>query len=134
MKDKLQTWLHDLGVALGLIEPPMQPVPIPVEDPRRRPPGASDVYVIAALARPVDVVIKNLVPDTEAVRAAVRAELADLFQREARPGKLLIRSHINESISAASGEEDHTLVQPEKTIVPEPNELPILGSVEFVKE
>ena len=36
MKDKLQTWLHDLGVALGLLEPPMQPVPIPVEDPRER--------------------------------------------------------------------------------------------------
>lgn len=24
MKDKLQTWLHDVGVALGLIEPPLQ--------------------------------------------------------------------------------------------------------------
>lgn len=38
MKDKLQTWLHDLGVALGLIEPPLQPVPIPAEDQRRRTP------------------------------------------------------------------------------------------------
>ncbi len=36
MKDKLQTWLHDLGVALGLIEPPLQPVPIRTDDDRRR--------------------------------------------------------------------------------------------------
>jgi len=37
MKDKLKNWLHDGGVALGLIEPPLQPIPIPVEDSRRRP-------------------------------------------------------------------------------------------------
>ena len=37
MKDKQQTWRHDSGVALGLIEPPLQPVPIPVDDTRRRP-------------------------------------------------------------------------------------------------
>ncbi len=37
MKDKLQSWLHDVGVALGLVEPPLQPVPIPVDEPRRRP-------------------------------------------------------------------------------------------------
>ena len=28
MKEKIQNWLHDLGVALGLIEPPLQPIPI----------------------------------------------------------------------------------------------------------
>lgn len=36
MKEKLQTWLHDLGVALGLIEPPLQPVPVPTDDEQRR--------------------------------------------------------------------------------------------------
>lgn len=35
MQDKLFNWLHDLAVALGLI-PPMQPVPIPTEDERKR--------------------------------------------------------------------------------------------------
>lgn len=32
----LHNWLHDLAVALGLIPPPLQPVPIPTEDDRRR--------------------------------------------------------------------------------------------------
>ncbi|MFJ7142958.1 PA1414 family protein [Pseudomonas protegens] len=36
MKDKLQSWLHDLGVALGLIEPPLQPVPISTDEELRR--------------------------------------------------------------------------------------------------
>ncbi|WPP01198.1 PA1414 family protein [Pseudomonas sp. HR96] len=33
---QLYNWLHDLAVALGLIPPPLQPVPIPTEDDRRR--------------------------------------------------------------------------------------------------
>ena len=37
MKEKIQNWLHDLGVALGLIEPPLQPVPIRTDDEQRRP-------------------------------------------------------------------------------------------------
>ncbi|GFM54425.1 hypothetical protein PSCICF_06030 [Pseudomonas cichorii] len=38
MNSKLQEWLHDLGVALGLIErPKLQPVPVRAEDERRRP-------------------------------------------------------------------------------------------------
>jgi hypothetical protein len=35
MKEKIQNW-HDLGVALGLIEPPLQPVPIRTDDEQRR--------------------------------------------------------------------------------------------------
>ena len=37
MKEKIQNWLHDLGVALGLIEPPLQPIPIRTDDEQRRP-------------------------------------------------------------------------------------------------
>ncbi|WP_329604778.1 PA1414 family protein [Pseudomonas fulva] len=36
MNKRMNNWLHDLGVALGLIPPPLQPVPIPTEDERRR--------------------------------------------------------------------------------------------------
>jgi len=38
MNSKLQDWLHDLGVALGLIErPKLQPIPVRTDDERRRP-------------------------------------------------------------------------------------------------
>ncbi|WP_141230148.1 MULTISPECIES: PA1414 family protein [Pseudomonas] len=37
MDTKLQDWLHDLGVALGLIErPKLQPVPVRTDDDKRR--------------------------------------------------------------------------------------------------
>ncbi|OLS61651.1 hypothetical protein PSEMO_34640 [Pseudomonas putida] len=35
MKNLMMNWLHDLAVALGLI-PPMQPVPIPADEEKRR--------------------------------------------------------------------------------------------------
>ncbi|MGI4838410.1 MAG: PA1414 family protein [Janthinobacterium lividum] len=38
MRNPLYNWLHDLAVALGLVPPPLQPVPIPTEDKRRQPP------------------------------------------------------------------------------------------------
>ena len=39
MNTKLQDWLHDLGVALGLIErPKLQPIPVRTDDKRRRQP------------------------------------------------------------------------------------------------
>ncbi|WP_459206343.1 PA1414 family protein [Pseudomonas sp. MLB6B] len=38
MNDLMHNWLHDLGVALGLIPPPLQPVPIPTDEQRKRQP------------------------------------------------------------------------------------------------
>jgi hypothetical protein len=36
MKKPLFNWLHDLAVALGLIPPPLQPVPIPTDEEQRK--------------------------------------------------------------------------------------------------
>ncbi|MDE1164097.1 MAG: hypothetical protein PW845_01645 [Pseudomonas sp.] len=36
MNRNLYNWLHDLGVALGLIPPPLQPIPIPADEQDRR--------------------------------------------------------------------------------------------------
>ncbi|GEM_PF-149071 len=38
MNDRMHNWLHDLAVALGLIPPPLQPVPIPTDKDRDRRP------------------------------------------------------------------------------------------------
>ncbi|WP_313740688.1 PA1414 family protein [Pseudomonas sp.] len=38
MNERMHNWLHDLGVALGLIPPPLQPVPIPTDEQRKRQP------------------------------------------------------------------------------------------------
>ena len=36
MNKPLSNWLHDLAVALGLIPPPLQPVPIPTDEEQRK--------------------------------------------------------------------------------------------------
>jgi len=100
-------------------------------DPDQKPITA-DVYVAAPTAKLVDVVIEGLDPATEAVKAAVRAELQDLFRREGEPGRVVLVSHIREAISTAHGEYDHVLISPLGNVYSEKHELPLLGDVHFV--
>jgi uncharacterized phage protein gp47/JayE len=82
-----------------------------LNDPVRRPITA-DVVAYAPVAAPVNIVITNLNPDTEAVRANVTGEIYSLFTRESMPGGTILISHLREVISQAAGEEDHILTQP----------------------
>jgi uncharacterized phage protein gp47/JayE len=99
-----------------------------------RKPITVDVYVAAPTPKPVDVVIEDLSPATEAVRQAIRNELADLFRRIGEPGRMVPVSHIREAISTARGEYDHVLIAPVNNISPAKHELPMLGAVHFVDE
>lgn len=36
MNKRMYNWLHDLAVALGLVPPPLQPVPIPTDEEQRK--------------------------------------------------------------------------------------------------
>lgn len=60
----------------------------------------------------VPITISGLLPATDAVKEAVKIELEELFKQEAEPGTRVYLSHIRASISAAMGEEDHTLIAP----------------------
>lgn len=101
-----------------------------IDTPGRRP-LCAQVDVYAPIAAPVNLTIE-VSPDTPEVRAAVTAELRDLLFREGEPGATLIRSHIDEAISAAVGEHDHDLVHPVGDITLDPSELPILGAITWV--
>jgi len=70
-----------------------------------------------------------LAPDTEAVRAAVAAELADLIRREAEPEGGLYLSHIREAISLAAGEVDHALVSPVADVAAGTGEIITMGAI-----
>lgn len=93
-------------------------------------PVTAEVLVFApeALAVPVTLALS---PDTPSSRAAVLAELRDLFAREAIPGSTLYLSHIREAISVAPGETNHVLTAPTADIVPTPMQMPVLGTVTF---
>jgi len=91
-------------------------------------PVTAEVTVFAPVAAPLDVSVR-IAPDTAAVRAAVQAELADLFLREAAPGATILVSHLREAVSVAAGEEDHVLLSPTADTVHADNEFPVLGTV-----
>ena len=100
-----------------------------------RPAGAL-VDVAAPVPDPVDVTITGLSPDTTAIRDAIRAELADLFRRNARVSTLtdpytLHRSKIIEAISMAAGEDHHTLTTPASDVMVATGHIPVLGTVTF---
>jgi uncharacterized phage protein gp47/JayE len=76
----------------------------------RRPATAAPT-VYAPTAKPINFTI-IAVPDTQAVRTAIAAELADLISLESEPDGVILLSRINEAISLAAGEEDHSLIAP----------------------
>lgn len=90
-------------------------------------PVRPDVYVMAPTASPLNPDIR-LTPDTQAVRDAVTAELADLLAREAQPGGTILRSHLDEAISIAAGETDHLLVSPAADVVEATGNMTTLGA------
>lgn len=87
---------------------------------------------LAFAPEPLPITVRlTVIPDTVAIRAAVRSELADLIAREGEPGVTLYRSHIDEAISLVPGEVDHILHEPEGNIdVPE-GYFPLLDAILF---
>ena len=93
----------------------------------RRPVTAS-VVVFAPATQAVALTI-DLAVDTAAIRAAVLAELADFFVREAEPGGIIRVSRISAAISAALGEVAHVLVTPTADITLPAGTIATLGTV-----
>jgi uncharacterized phage protein gp47/JayE len=141
-----RAWCYPLGVGIGTVSltfvtdnAPGGPIPTQemVERVRAhieplRPATVKEFEVFAPTAFPVDITL-TVTPDSEAVRAAVRAELEDLIAREGEPGVVIYRSRITEAVSMAVGERDSTVYQPDADIdVPE-GYFPMIGEITFVE-
>lgn len=96
-----------------------------------RRPVTAEIYVFAPVPFGVDFSV-SVTPDTAAVRAAVQAELEDLFAREAEPETLIYKTHFDEAISAADGETDHMVTVPAGNIVPDAGTIPMLGAITWL--
>ena len=102
-------------------------------------PVEADAIVFAPIDQAVDISIA-IKPNTVAVRAAVEAELVDLFSREAQVGGaykqvgetydgVIKLSKINEAISIAQGEEDHAVSSPVADFDPGTGGIATLGVI-----
>ncbi|MBE0530406.1 MAG: baseplate J/gp47 family protein [Rhodospirillales bacterium] len=89
-------------------------------------------YVKAPIAKVVDVTINGLSPDTPEVRAAIEAELDDLFRRRARPGGVMRYSWFGEAVSVATGEDGFdAITSPALSVICEEDEIAIRGEVTY---
>ncbi|WVR18344.1 baseplate J-like protein [Bordetella phage PY223] len=94
-------------------------------------PVTAEAVVFAPVAEPLDFTI-SVTPATAAIKAAIEAELRDLLARESEPGGTLYLSRINEAISIAAGEFDHTLVSPSADVVKATGHLAVMGAITWL--
>jgi uncharacterized phage protein gp47/JayE len=93
-----------------------------------RAPVTATVYVMAPVAAALALTLE-ITPDTQALRDAVEAELADLLLDEVAPGETLYLAQLHRAIAAVEGWTNYTIVAPAADVVHDPNELPTLGVV-----
>lgn len=93
-----------------------------------RPAGMRGFVVGQLGEKKLDITFTKLVPNTEAVRKAVEAQLDDTIRRNAVPGGTILISQIRAAISAASGETDHA-ININSDITSAPTELIVLGTL-----
>lgn len=94
-------------------------------------PAHATVYVIAPTVQTVPVTTL-ITPNTVATRAAVTAELNDLFARKSAPGATVLLSDIQTAIRIASGVTDRVVTVPAADVTATSiNHIPILGTVTF---
>lgn len=93
---------------------------------------AVSVRTLTALT--VNVTLTALAPNTTAVKAAILAELQDLFSNrtEIQPGVGIALSQIDGAISNAAGETSHVMSVPAAAPAPSSTQMPILGTVTLV--
>lgn len=94
-------------------------------------PVTADVTVGAPVVKVVDFTIE-LIPDSVEGRAAVEANIDDLFVREAEAGATLTLKHISRDISLADGTIDHVLHAPAENVTCALNEIARKGTITWV--
>ena len=94
-------------------------------------PVTARAYVVAPAPLVQNFTIQ-LLPDGPATRAAVEAELLDLYRRSAKPGGTMLISQQREAISIASGEADHVMTLPLANQVHAAGLMPTLGTITWL--
>lgn len=90
-------------------------------------PVTAIVTVLAPIDAPIEPEI-SITPDTTTTRAAVEAELADLFAL-AEPGETMLKSQFDLAVGSAAGVTDYTVTVPAADVVHATGELATLGTI-----
>lgn len=139
-----RVWVYPLQMGAGTVtvlfvcdgEADIIPTPAKVAevqdyiDDRTRRPVTAEVFVAAPIADPLNMTVK-LSPNTAAVQAAVRAEVADLIVRDSKPGSPILISRLREAVSIAAGEADNAVIAPTADVAHAVGHMAIPGTITF---
>lgn len=94
-----------------------------------RQPTTMDAYVRTPTLQAIPMTIA-VSPNTAEVRAAIEAEVDELYVRVGTPkGMTVLRSQVNEAISIAPNEVDHVMTVPAGDVVVPIGSLPVRGAI-----
>lgn len=89
-------------------------------------------YVKAPVPKVINVTVKGLDPDTPEVRAAIAAELADMFLRRAEAAKTMRKSWFAEAVAVAAGTDGFDeITSPAATVICAEDEIAVLGVISY---
>jgi uncharacterized phage protein gp47/JayE len=94
-----------------------------------RPVTVKDLFVMAPLRQPVDVVINRLNPDTPNVRAAIADSLNAMLHERAAPGATIYAAWKNMAIMEAPGVVSFYLANSLDDVMPSPGHMAVLGNI-----
>lgn len=94
-------------------------------------PVTARVLVYAPIAKPVDLVIASLEPDTPEIRAMIAEGLADMLLAEAEPGAPIYLSQWSSAVAFTPGVRRFVLVAPAAPVALLPGEITALGGITY---
>lgn len=101
------------------------------DDSREGRPVTAWLFVAAPIPDPVDVTLSSI-PNDEATRAAIRAELDALFRNSGRPNGVVPIGTMSQAVSLVPGLTSRTLHEPTSDAAPRRGYLPVLGDVRWI--
>jgi uncharacterized phage protein gp47/JayE len=96
-----------------------------------RPVAVKDIFVVAPIPYPVDVVLERLVPDTESVRAGIEQSVEAMLMALAVPGQPIYAAWKSAAIMESPGVESFHLINTEDDIMPSTGHMAVLGDIVY---
>jgi uncharacterized phage protein gp47/JayE len=97
----------------------------------KRPVTVKECYVMSPVRYPVDLHIVNLVPDTEAIRAAIQASVEQMLFYYAAPGQTIFTAWKYSAVMGAEGVISFDMADVEDDIMPTIGHVAVLGDLYF---
>lgn len=97
-----------------------------------RPPTYNEFYVVSPIAKPINLAISSLSPNTDDMKAAIKLSLENSFKLNAAPNGEVLVSQLHSAILSTLGLKDYHLDNPNSNIKCGTGEIAVLGEITWI--